>query len=57
MTATPIVARCPFCGVGEGFPCKVAGRGRRGFFHPSRREKAQGARAAPAPQRLTKDWP
>lgn len=42
--------RCPFCQAGAGFPCKVAGRQRYGFVHPSRhaaaRRAAFGAEAA-----------
>jgi hypothetical protein len=52
-----LVISCPFCEAGPGFPCKVAGRQRYGFVHPTRAEKARGAPADPAPPTLTKDWP
>lgn len=52
----PLEIRCPFCGAGEGFPCKVAGRQRYGFVHPTRAEKANGTQPA-TPTTLTKDWP
>jgi len=52
----PIEICCPFCGSGEGFPCKVAGRQRYGFVHPARAEKANGGQPT-APTTLTKDWP
>lgn len=52
----PLDIRCPFCGSGEGFPCKVAGRQRYGFVHPARTEKANGTQTT-VPTTLAKDWP
>ena len=56
-TTAPILVRCPFCNAGEGFPCKVAGRQRYGFFHPMRSEAARGTTMPPRRPDITVEWP